>query len=272
MYQLSFIGTGNMGGALVRAAAAGGHGADCLLTNRTLVKAQALADQCGCAVAQSNAQAAEEGYFILLGVKPYLMAGVLAEIAPVLARRKQAGDRFVLVSMAAGLTVDTLKQMAGDDYPVLRIMPNTPCAIGKGMVLVTPGPGVEPAEVDRLCDLLAAAGRFDPIDESLMDSGSVIAGCTGAWACMFIEALADGAVQTGMPRPKAVEYAAQAVLGAAALVLESGKHPGQLKDEVCSPGGSTIVGVHAMETGGVRAAAMDAVTQAFARTKEMGKS
>ena len=132
--------------------------------------------------------------------------------------------------------------------------------------------GVEPAEVDRLCDLLAAAGRFDPIDESLMDSGSVIAGCTGAWACMFIEALADGAVQTGMPRPKAVEYAAQAVLGAAALVLESGKHPGQLKDEVCSPGGSTIVGVHAMETGGVRAAAMDAVTQAFARTKEMGKS
>ncbi len=272
MYRLGFIGTGNMGGAMVRAAANGGYAGECLLANRTRQKAEVLAQECGCAVAQSNCEAAQNAYFILLGVKPHLMSGVLQEIAPVLKQRQQKGERFVLVSMAAALSIDMLKEMAQGEYPVIRIMPNTPSAIGKGMVLVTPDHLVRPEETEELCTLLQGAGRFDPIDESLMDAGSVIAGCTGAWACMMIEGLADGAVQTGIPRPKAIEYAAQAVLGAAALVLESGKHPGQLKDEVCSPKGSTIVGVHAFERAGLRGAAMDAVTEAFERTNQMKKS
>lgn len=272
MYKMSFIGTGNMAGALVAAAAAGGYGADCLLTNRTLEKARALAAQHGCAVAESNAEAAQNGRFVFLGVKPQMMAGMLAGIAPVLAARQAAGDRFVLVSMAAGLSIARLKEMAGGDYPVIRIMPNTACAVGQGMTLVTPDALATQEEADELCQMLAAAGRFDAIDENLMDAGTVIAGCTGAWVDMLLDALADGAVETGLPRTKARQYAAQAVLGAAALALESGKHPGQLKDEVCSPAGSTIAGVHALERAGLRGAAMDAVTAAFARTREMGKS
>ena len=272
MYKMSFIGTGNMAGALVAAAAAGGYGADCLLTNRTPEKARALAAQHGCAVAETNAEAARNGRFVFLGVKPQMMAGMLAGIAPVLADRQAAGDRFVLVSMAAGLSIARLKEMAGGDYPVIRIMPNTACAVGQGMTLVTPDALATQEETDELCRMLAAAGRFDAIDESLMDAGSVIAGCTGAWVDMLLDALAAGAVETGLPRAKARQYAAQAVLGAAALALESGKHPGQLKDEVCSPAGSTVAGVHARERAGLRGAAMDAVTAAFARTREMGKS
>ena len=277
MYKMSFIGTGNMAGALVAAAAAGVYGADCLLTNRTPEKARALAAQHGCAVAETNAEAARNGRFVFLGVKPQMMAGMLAGIAPVLADRQAAGDRFVLVSMAAGLSIARLKEMAGGDYPVIRIMPNTACAVGQGMTLVTPDALATREEADELCRMLAA-GRFDAIDESLMDAGSVIAGCTGAWVDMLLDALADGAVETGLPRAKARQYAAQAVLGAwvdmllDALALESGKHPGQLKDEVCSPAGSTVAGVHALERAGLRGAAMDAVTAAFARTREMGKS
>ena len=187
------------------------------------------------------------------------------------AQRQQKGEAFCLVSMAAGLSLARLAEMAGLACPIVRIMPNTPCAIGKGMTLVVKNEQASGAQAAELCTLLAAAGEFDVIDEGLMDAGSVISGCVGAWAQMFIEALADGAVEAGVPRAKAQKYAAGAVLGAAALALESGRHPGQLKDEVCSPAGSTIAGVHALERAGLRAAAMDAVAAAFARTKEMGK-
>ncbi len=271
MYQLGFIGTGSMGGALVMAAANGGHGAQCLLSNRTRAKAQALADRFGCAVADSNEEVARRCRYILLGVKPYKMAETLAGISHVLDERREAGEEFTLVSMAAGLTIKSLQGMAGGAYPVVRILPNTPCAIGKGMVLVTPGDGVTEKQMQDLCGLLQAAGRFDAVEEGLMDAGGVIAGCTPAWAYLFLEGLADGAVEAGVPRDKAMAYAAQAVLGAAAMCLEPGAHPGPLKDAVCSPGGSTIAGVHALERAGLRGAAMDAVNAAFDKTKELGK-
>ena len=270
-YKLAFLGTGNMGGALGAAAANGGHGTACILSNRTPQKAQARAQKYGCAMAASNSEAAGQAQYILLGVKPQMMAGLLAEIAPVLRRRQAEGDAFCLVSMAAGLSLARLAEMTGIACPIVRIMPNTPCAIGKGMTLVVKNEYAGEAQADELCALLAAAGEFDVIEESLMDAGSVISGCVGAWAQMFIEALADGAVEAGVPRAKAQKYAAGAVLGAAALALESGRHPGRLKDEVCSPAGSTIAGVHALERAGLRGAAMDAVAAAFARTREMGK-
>lgn len=268
MAKYGFLGTGNMAAALITAAAKGGCGPDCLLTNRTRAKAEALAAEYGCAVASGNLEVAETCEYIFLGVKPQMMAGVLAEIAPVLQKRM---DGFVLVSMAAGLTIDTLKRMVGFDAPVVRIMPNTPCAIGMGVVLVTPDNTAAPAQVDEICNVLNAAGAIDRVDEKTLDAGSVVAGCTPAWAYLFIEGLADGAVEAGIPRPQALAYAAKAVEGAAALVLESGRHPGQLKDAVCSPGGSTIAGVHALERAGLRAAAMDAVKAAFDRTNEMAK-
>lgn len=268
-----FIGCGNMGGALATAACKSGVGR-VLLANRTQAKAEALAarlEEMGAAVAVAeNAGVAEEADYIFLGVKPQMMADMLGSIAPVLAARARAGRRFVLVTMAAGLTVARIREMAGADYPVIRIMPNTPCAIGKGMILCA-AHGVTEAEKTAFCEGMAAAGRLDWLEEHLIDAGSAVSGCGPAFAYLFMEALADGAVECGLPRAKALEYAAQTLAGAAGLVLESGQHPGALKDAVCSPGGSTIVGVQTLENHGFRGAAMDCVIDTYRKNKELGK-
>lgn len=268
-----FIGCGNMGGALATAACKSGVGR-VLLANRTQAKAEALAarlEGMGAAVAVAeNAGVAEEADYIFLGVKPQMMADMLGSIAPVLAARARAGRRFVLVTMAAGLTVARIREMAGADYPVIRIMPNTPCAIGKGMILCA-AHGVTEAEKTAFCEGMAAAGRLDWLEEHLIDAGSAVSGCGPAFAYLFMEALADGAVECGLPRAKALEYAAQTLAGAAGLVLESGQHPGALKDAVCSPGGSTIVGVQTLENHGFRGAAMDCVIDTYKKNKELGK-
>lgn len=263
----SFIGTGNMGGALARAAAQKLAASDILLANRTAAKAHALAEQLGCAVG-TNEDAAAEGKYIFLGVKPQMMRGMLEGIAPVL---KARNDRFILVTMAAGLTMAQISVMAGGDYPVIRIMPNTPCAVGAGVVLYDSNALVTAEEVAEFTDALSGAGLLDQLDEHLIDAGSAVAGCGPAFACLFIEALADGGVTCGLPRAKALRYAAQMLEGTARLMLESGQHPGAMKDAVCSPGGSTIAGVRALEQGGLRAAAMNAVIAADQRNKELGK-
>ena len=257
--RFGFIGTGNMGGALARAARRKLAGEDLLLANRTRAKAEALAEELGAAAAD-NADAAREADYIFLGVKPQMMGELLKELAPVLAERT---DRFVLVTMAAGLTIAGIQSMAGGDYPVLRIMPNTPCSIGEGMILYTPGPGVTAAETDSFLEAMAGAGRFALVPEGLMDAGSAVAGCGPAFVDLFVEALADGGVACGLPRAQALEFAAQMVLGSARLILESGKHPGALKDAVCSPGGTTIQGVRKLEEAGFRGAVMEAVIAAF---------
>ncbi|MCI8970803.1 MAG: pyrroline-5-carboxylate reductase [Oscillibacter sp.] len=256
--RLGFIGVGNMGGALVRAARRRMEGAQLLLANRTEAKAAALAKELGASLSNNRTIAGNADY-IFLGVKPQMMGDLLAEIVPVLAARE---DRFILVSMAAGLSIADIQGMAGGDYPVLRIMPNTPCSIGEGMILYIPGPGVTEEEVRVFLEAMAGAGRFAPIPEKLMDAGSAVAGCGPAFADLFLEALADGGVACGLPRAQALEFAAQMMLGAARLALESGKHPGELKDAVCSPGGSTIQGVRRLEEAGFRGAVMDAVIAA----------
>lgn len=266
-YTFGFIGVGNMGGALARAACRW-NPRQVVLTNRTMDKAVQLAEELDCDVAMDNATVARQAKFIFLGVKPNMMGDVLDELAPVLEKRT---DRFVLVSMAAGLKIERLAEMLGMRVPFLRIMPNTPASIGQGMILYSACPGVDPEDLDEFIVKMGAAGRFDAIDEKLMDAGSSVSGCGPAYVYQFIEALADGGVECGLPRAKAMEYAAQTLVGAAMMVLESGKHPGQLKDEVCSPGGSTIAGVHALEEGGFRAAAINAVVKSFEKNKELGK-
>ena len=263
----SFIGSGNMGGALARAVAQKLEASDILLANRTAAKAEALAAQLGCRVG-TNADAAAEGKYIFLGVKPQMMRGMLDGIAPVLKART---DRFILVTMAAGLTMEQISAMAGGDYPVIRIMPNTPCAVGAGVVLYDSNTLVTSEELAEFTDALSGAGLLDQLDEHLIDAGSAVAGCGPAFACLFIEALADGGVTCGLPRAKALRYAAQMLEGTARLMLTSGQHPGAMKDAVCSPGGSTIAGVRALEQGGLRAAAMNAVIAADQRNKELGK-
>ena len=259
MATLGFIGTGNMGGALARAACKSVPSDQVFLSNRTAEKARALAAELDCRVTDNEA-IAQNADLIFLGVKPQMMADLLADIGPVLAKRE---SRFILVTMAAGLTIARIQELAGGNYPVIRIMPNTPAAIGEGMILYACGEGVAQTEEKVFLDAMAGAGRFSPLPEKLIDAGSAVSGCGPAFVDLFIEALADGGVACGLPRAAAMEYAAQMVLGSARLVLESGKHPGVLKDAVCSPGGTTIQGVRTLEEAGFRGAVMDAVIAAY---------
>ena len=262
-----FIGTGNMGGALARAAVQTLPKQAVFLANRTAAKAQALAAELGCQVSDSSWIAANCGY-IFLGVKPQMMEALLQQLRPILESR---GDDFVLVSMAAGLQISRIQEMAGSNYPVIRIMPNTPVAVGSGVILYDASGNVTDEQKQAFCAAMAAAGLLDPLPERLMDAGSAVAGCGPAYAAMFLEALADGGVACGLPRDKALEYAAQMLLGTAKLALETGMHPGRLKDGVCSPGGATIAGVNALEQGAFRGSAMQAVQAAYRRTLELGK-
>ena len=266
MYTFGFIGTGSMGSALARAACRW-RPEQVVVTNRTLDKAVALAEELDCDLAMDNAAVAREAKFILLGVKPHAMGQLLAQLAPVLRAR---ADRYLLVSMAAGLSVARLGEMLGFEAPILRIMPNTPAAVGEGMILYCPGPAVREQELEEFCDKMSAAGRFDRLEERWMDAASALTGCGPAFAYLFLEALADGGVACGLPRPKALEYAAQTLAGSAQLALATRRHPGQLKDEVCSPGGSTIAGVFALEQGGLRAAVMDAVQKSCQANRRLG--
>lgn len=265
MATFGFIGTGNMGGALARAARKGLPGDQIFLSNRTAEKARLLAEELGCRAADNDA-VAENADFIFLGVKPQMMAELLADIGPILAKRQ---SRFILVTMAAGLSIARIQELAGGAYPVIRIMPNTPASIGEGMILYACGEDVTADEEQAFLDAMAGAGRLSPLPEKLMDAGSAVSGCGPAFVDLFIEALADGGVACGLPRAAALEYAAQMVAGSARLVLESGKHPGALKDAVCSPGGTTIQGVRVLEEAGFRGAVMDAVIAACEKNADL---
>lgn len=274
MKTAAFIGAGNMGSALARAACRAVGPDQVVLTNRTASKAQALAAELGCAAAPGNAEAAQAAHYIFLCVKPHLISGVLAELAPALKACHERGEEQALVSVAAGVSLDDLAryaQGAGFGVPVLRVMPNTCTAIGRGMAALSAPDGTAEKHLAAVEAILAQSGRVERIPESLMDAFSSVAGCGPAFVYPLIEAMADGGVMAGLPRKQALEYAAQTVLGAAAMVLETGQHPGALKDAVCSPGGSTIQGVAALERAGFRAAAIDAVMAAYQKNQELGK-
>ncbi|MBQ4546043.1 MAG: pyrroline-5-carboxylate reductase [Oscillospiraceae bacterium] len=265
MKKLGFIGTGNMGGALVIAAAESNPENELMLADKIIEKADALAKKTGGKLCDNVTVAAEADY-IFLGVKPQMLKDTMEEIAPVLKKRS---DRFVLVSMLAAFTCERIQKAAGGDYPVIRIMPNTPVSVGEGMILYAPGEGVTEEETEFFLSAMEKAGRFSLLPEKLMDAGASVAGCGPAFVDLFVEALADGGVACGLPRAQAIEFAAQMVSGAAKLILESGKHPGKLKDEVCSPGGTTIQGVRALEKGGFRSAVTEAVIAAYEKNFEL---
>lgn len=264
-YTFGLIGSGNMGGAIARAVSLTTK--DGILADHFPQRAQELAQELGLA-AGDNETAARESRYLFLGVKPHLMGDMLAAIQPVLAARQESP---VLVSMAAGLTIAQIQQMAGQKYPVIRIMPNTPVAVGQGVVLYQPSSNVTQEQEEGFLRLMAKAGQLFPIDESLMDVGAAVSGCGPAYVYLMLDAMADGGVACGLPRADAVKYAAQTIIGAAQMVLTTGKHPDQLKNEVCSPGGSTIQGVRTLEQRGVRAAMMDAVIAACEKNAALGK-
>ncbi len=265
--RFGFIGCGNMGGALALAAARCVTPDTIALSDAIPEQADRLAQSLG-ARSCDNDKIAALCRYIILAVKPQVLPEVLKSISPILKSRK---DRFLIVSMAAGVTIDSIRAMAGEEYPVIRIMPNTPAQVGEGMTLYATSENVLEEDLSEFLDILKAAGRHDELSENLIDAASALSGCGPAFVYMFIEALADGAVECGLPRSKALLYAEQTILGAAKLAIQSGSHPGALKDAVCSPGGSTIAGVHALEAAGFRCAAMTAVMTAFKKTRDLGK-
>ena len=267
MDKVGFIGTGNMGGALVRAACKAYTPKKILIANRTEAKSFSMAEETGCCVSTPE-EITKTCDMIFLGVKPQGMEGLLSSLAPIFGERQ---DAFTLVSMAAGLEIATLQAMAGGNYPVIRMMPNTPVAVGSGVILYDATENVSEEALAVFCHGLSRGGLLDRLPEKLIDAGSALSGCGPAFVAMMIEALADGGVACGLPRAKAQAYAAQMLLGTAALALETGEHPGALKDAVCSPGGSTIAGVKALEQHGFRGAVMDCVDAAYIRSKELGK-
>lgn len=267
MDKFGFIGCGNMGGALVSAAAKSLMGEQILLCDAFGTKAEELAEKYG-ATATDAKKIAFECDFIFLGVKPQGFEALFEEIRPVLNARK---NDFILVSMAAGVTISAVERMVGCECAVIRIMPNTPVSVGEGMILYASNDKVADKQIEAFKNALSKAGKLDELPEDKIDAASALSGCGPAFVYMFAEALADGAVECGLPRDKAMLYAAQTLLGSAKLLEESGKHPGQLKDAVCSPGGTTIAGVHALEEGAFRASAMSAVKKAYERTLELKK-
>lgn len=263
--KIGFIGTGNMGGALARATAKGGH--TLLLANRTPAKAEALAKELGGTVCP-NAEAAEKAELLFLGVKPQGLPGLAGELAPVLQARK--GNAPVVVSMATAVTLRELDAMLGGGLPLIRIMPNTPAAVGAGTILYA-AQNVTDAQLNAFRAVLAQAGLLLPLPEAQIDAASAISGCGPAFCFQFADALALGGVRVGLSYPDACRLAAQTMLGAAEMLLQGGEAPDVLKMRVCSPAGTTIEGVLALEQGGFSYTVQNAVTAAYRRTVEMTK-
>ena len=266
MDTIGFLGCGNMGGAIARAVCKAVDPKKVFLANRTAAKAQALAKELGCKTA-TNAEVAGDCDLIFLAVKPQMMEQMLSGLVPILKARK---DRFVLASMAAGLDARRIQEMAGGAYPVICLMPNTPVAVGAGVVQYY-GVDATEEELSDFQNLLSAAGMIDRVDPERLNAASAVSGCGPAFCAMFIEALADGGVACGLPRDKALAYAAKMAEGTARLMLENHAHPGQLKDGVCSPGGTTIQGVRTLEDRGFRSAVIEAVIAAYEKTIALGK-
>ena len=186
--------------------------------------------------------------------------------SPALAEKKP-----LLISMAAGLTVERIEELAGTRLPVIRIMPNTPVSVGKGVILYCCNDLVDEATLTDFLSDMRFAGYLDPLDEKLIDAACAVSGCGPAFVYMFIEAMADGAVACGLPREKALAYAAATLSGAGEMALITKQPPQTLKDAVCSPGGSTIAGVRALEERGFRGTVIDAIIAAYKRNIELGK-
>lgn len=261
-YKAGFIGAGNMGGAL--ASAVYKVAQNIAVCDFDKAKTDALAASMPSIAVVDADTVAKESRFVFLGVKPDAIGKVAEKIAPCL-----SADT-VVVTMAAGVSLQDICAAAKTDR-CIRIMPNTPVAAQQGMILYCVGKGVSAEDEAEFLALLSGAGIVDKIDEKFIDAAAALSGCGPAFVYIFTEALAEGAVKCGLPRDKALLYAKQTVFGSAAMMLGSDKHPERLKDEVCSPGGTTIEGVLALEKGAFRATAASAVTAAFEKTAKLKK-
>ena len=268
MMKIGFIGLGNMGGSLARLVAQDERfRSELLLANRSRDKAEKIAAELG-GQPVSNEEVFTQAEVIFLGIKPAQFADLLAEYQEVLEKRESS---LLLVSMAAGLPLELLEKLTPSHHRWIRIMPNTPVVVGEGVISFALSQQANQVDEDLLWELLSSAGLLVKLEEKQLDAATALAGCGPAFVYLFIEALADAGVRAGLSRDISLELANQTLLGAAKLSQVSGQHPAQLKDQVCSPAGSTIAGVASLEENAFRGTVMDAVQAAYKRTQELGK-
>lgn len=263
--KLGFIGTGNMASAMI-----GGilknqilSAEEVIGSNRGAQKRESVKEQFGIYVTENNKEVAEKADIIVLSVKPQFYEEVIYEIRDVL-----RADQIV-ITIAPGKTLAWLAEKFGKDVKIVRTMPNTPALVGAGMTAMCPNEHMSEEETAYVRSLLESFGRVEVVAERLMDVVVSTSGSSPAYIFMMIEAMADAAVSGGMPRTQAYQFAAQAVLGSAKMVLETGKHPGELKDMVCSPGGTTIEAVRTLEEYGFRSAVIEAMKVCEEKAKQL---
>ena len=268
-----FIGCGKMGGTLAAAAAKSGW--TIYAADHHPDKLERLQKECG-AIPSTTEEIARTCRFLFFGVKPQGMERAAAETAPLL-KERGAERPYLAVTMAAGLPAAAVSRMLGD-CPVIRIMPNTPAAVGEGVIVYCTAPsaaaggagGITEAEEAAFLEVLKPAGTLVKLDEGRIDAASAVSGCGPAFVCLFTEALIQGAVRCGLPGELAKRLAVQTVYGTAKLALQTDRDPALLRGDVCSPSGSTIEGVAVLEARAVRSAVLEAVSAAYRRTVELG--
>lgn len=265
--KVAFIGTGNMGTAMIKNLAKSGtiEPSKIFVFDIDREKLSVLAGETGANMSDTSIEAVENADVIILAVKPNILKPVLNEI------KYKLTDNKIIVSVAVGVPIKFYKSIIGENKKVIRTMPNTPAMVGEGMTLISCGENITDKELDLVKGLFECLGKVEILDEKLMSEVTALTGSSPAYVFMFIEAMADAAVQSGIPRALSYRLASQAVLGSAKMVLETGKHPAELKDQVCSPAGTTIEAVAALEKNGFRNAVIEAMSECTRRAREIGK-
>jgi len=270
---IACIGSGNIGPALMKGISKVVDPEYIGFTDVHSSRARAAADSLGGQVYNSNSQAVEQVDFLFLAVKPQVYKNVLEEIKPAvkdrLSNEKNGGKGLTLISLVAGWSIAKIRSCLDVNVPIVRIMPNTPVLVSRGLIAMSTSQDFPAETIPEVETLLSGAGLVDHLDEIYMDSVTGLSGSGPAFVYIFIEALADGGVRAGLPRDKALRYAVQTVLGSAHMVQETGKHLGELKDMVTSPGGTTIAGIAALENGAFRGAVINAIEAAWRRSSEL---
>lgn len=274
MKKIALIGAGTMGTALASALCRQIDPAEVAVTDKDMAKARELAERLGCAVAESNKDAADTAEFVVYCVKPQFLKPVLEETAPCFAEAAKRGEHRVIVSIVAGVPASAYVEAMGLDtslISVLRILPNTACLVGKGFILIEEGTTYTPADEAEFRRLFQAAGGIDSLPASQFVAGSVLTSTSPAFFAMFANSLADGGVYNGLLRPQARRLALEGIRGTVELLLSADKHLEQLKDEVCSPAGPAMIGVKSLEDSGFRSSVINAVVTAYQRFGDMAK-
>ncbi|MFV0465015.1 MAG: pyrroline-5-carboxylate reductase [Lachnospiraceae bacterium] len=265
--NIGFIGAGNMGKAMIKGFLSSGicTSDQLIVSDQNTIFLEELSNEFSIETTRDNKVTAQSANFLILAVKPQLYELVISEIRDVIS------NNTVIVSIAAGLKMAQIVTWFQRPVKLIRIMPNTPAMVLEAMSAIVPGSDVTEDELCYVLQLFQSIGRAEVVSESLMDTVTGVSGSSPAYVYLFIEAMADAAVADGMPRDKAYTFAAQSVLGAAKMVLATGQHPGQLKDAVCSPGGTTIEAVTILEEKGLRSAVICAQRACVNKSRDLGK-